>query len=196
MQTNRIRSLRIKRGLDVVFSILGILLFSPLLILIAFLVKTSIPGSVLYRQTRIGYKQKRFKILKFRSMKTDPDTKEDLPCCSEGRVPFVGMWIRRLKLDELPQLYNILIGDMSFIGPRPYIEKESLELPAERYSMRPGLTGLAQVNGNRELGWDERTAYDIDYVRSFGFLMDVKILMRTVMTVILGEKACLKHRET
>lgn len=195
-QNDRIFSRNLKRVCDVLFSALGIVLLSPLWMIVAVIIRLSIPGGVLFRQTRTGYKGKRFRILKFRTMEenaaaecgTEPDG--DTDC-----VPFTGKWIRRLKLDELPQLINILLGDMSFIGPRPYILRESVGLSAERYEMRPGLTGLAQVYGNRELSWEERTAYDIDYIRSFSLWLDVKILLRTVRVVVLGEKACVRHRE-
>ena len=195
-RNNRVFGRNLKRLCDVLFSALGIVFLSPLWIIVAVIIKLNIPGSILFRQTRVGYEGSRFKILKFRTMEknavaecdTDPDV--DTDC-----VSFTGKWIRRLKLDELPQLISILIGDMSFIGPRPYIEKESAGLSAERYEMRPGLTGLAQVYGNRELTWEERTAYDVDYVRNFSLWLDMKVLLRTVRVVVFGEKACVRHRK-
>ena len=191
MGTNRIKkriSLYIKRLFDIVFSATGLIVLSPLLLVISVVIKLTIPGKALFRQTRVGYRKKLFTILKFKTMLEDPDEN----CAS---IPAFGKWLRRFKLDELPQLHNVLVGDMSFIGPRPYVVKESQGLDEERYQMRPGLTGLAQVYGNRELSWDERTAYDVEYVRNHNLVLDLKILLRTAKVIALGEKACVKHRE-
>ena len=175
----------IKRLCDVVFSAAGIIFLFPLLFVITVVIKISVPGKVLYRQTRVGYRQKCFTILKFRTMSDAPDRTAHIPASCK--------WLRRFKLDELPQLFNILIGEMSFIGPRPYVIHESQGLDELRYQMRPGLTGLAQVYGNRELSWEERTAYDIEYVQNYCFVLDWKILLRTLKVIALGEKACVKH---
>ena len=178
--------LRIKRGCDVVFSALGLVVLSPLFLLAALFTLLTVRGSAIFVQTRIGYKKREFRIFKFRTMSSGET--------EEGRAGAVGRLLRRTKLDELPQLVNVLRGDMSFVGPRPYVPEESRGLPDERFSMRPGLTGLAQVNGNRELSWEERTAYDLDYVRGYSLGLDARILLKTVRVVLLGEKAVVKHR--
>ena len=172
-----------KRILDFMFSLLIIVVFIPLWLLIALAVKLTIPGSILFRQTRIGKDEKPFEILKFRTL------------CENGQSQSskLGLFLRRTKLDETPQLLIILEGKMSFVGPRPYIPEESVGLQKERYSVRPGLTGLAQVNGNTFLTWEERTAYDVEYVRNQSLLLDFKILLRTIRVILKGEEACLTH---
>ena len=180
--------LQIKRVFDVVFGLLGIVILSPVWFLTGVFIKASVRGRVIFTQTRIGYKGQKFQILKFRTMH-DEDGTDGIA----RQMPRCGQVIRRLKLDELPQLINILKGEMSFVGPRPYIERECTGLPAERYEMRPGLTGLAQVNGNAELDWEERTAYDLEYIRSFTLWKDIRIIFRTIRVIILGEQACVRH---
>ena len=172
-----------KRILDVVFSLLAIVALVPFWLFIVVAIKLTLPGSVLFRQIRIGKDEKPFEILKFRTL------------CGRGQAlsSEFGSFLRRTKLDETPQLFNILAGQMSFVGPRPYIPEESVGLQKERYSVRPGLTGLAQVNGNTFLTWKERTAYDVEYVRNQSLLLDFQILLRTVRVIVKGEKACLKH---
>ncbi len=175
--------LEVKRILDVVFSLLAIVALVPFWLFIVVAIKLTLPGSVLFRQIRIGKDEKPFEILKFRTL------------CGRGQAlsSEFGSFLRRTKLDETPQLINILLGQMSFVGPRPYIPEESVGLQKERYSVRPGLTGLAQVNGNTFLTWKERTAYDVEYVRNQSLLLDFQILLRTVRVIVKGEKACLKH---
>ena len=180
--------LRIKRMLDIVFGLVGMICLVPLWILIGIIIKTSVHGSLIFRQPRIGYQEKKFQILKFRTLHEEQGTTSEII-----QIPACGKIIRRLKLDELPQLINIVKGEMSFVGPRPYIEEESMGLPAERYKMRPGLTGLAQVNGNTELSWEERTAYDLEYIRNYTLWMDVKIILQTIKVIVRGEKACIRQ---
>lgn len=172
-----------KRILDVVFSLLAIVALVPFWLFIVVAIKLTLPGSVLFRQIRIGKDEKPFEILKFRTLRED----------GHMESTELGSYLRRTKLDETPQLINILLGQMSFVGPRPYIPEESVGLQKERYSVRPGLTGLAQVNGNTFLTWEERTAYDVEYVRNQSLLLDFQILLRTVRVIVKGEKACLKH---
>lgn len=178
--------LAIKRLLDIVFSLLGIIFLGPVLLFVSVLVRLTVPGSVLFTQLRVGRRKEVFRILKFRTMA------ENGP--HAGEVVGVGGFLRRTKLDELPQMLNILIGDMSFVGPRPYIVEESEGLPAERFRMAPGLTGLAQVNGNTCLAWEERTAYDIEYVRNWSLGLDFLILLKTVRVVLCGEEKCMRHK--
>lgn len=157
-----------KRASDIFFSLLATVLLIPIFVLISVVIKQTESGDILFRQTRIGKDEAPFEIFKFRTLSDDqPD-----------QVSKTGMFLRRTTLDELPQLINIIRGEMSFVGPRPYIPKESIGLQKERYSVRPGLTGLAQVNGNTFLSWEERTAYDVKYVREYSLLLDIKILLR------------------
>ncbi len=180
-------SLFFKRLFDLVFSAAGLILLSPLLLLLMIILNFYFPGKVIFRQTRMGYRKKLFTILKYRTMSSVDQNKKS--------VPPPGKLLRRFKLDELPQLLNILAGEMSFIGPRPYVVTESRGLDEERYQMRPGMTGLAQVNGNSELTWEERTAYDVEYVRNFSLALDLKILLKTAKVIVLGENSCVKHRD-
>ena len=185
----------IKRAADIAVSALGLLVLSPLLLATALFVRLTIPGGAVFTQTRIGWRRRPFCIYKFRTMRLDEEAEEQMDLSrDEERMTAVGRFLRRTKIDELPQLFNVLWGDMSLVGPRPYIPGESEGMPAERFSMRPGLTGLAQVCGNRELSWEERTAYDIDYCRRFSLGLDVWILLRTLRVIVRGEKACVKRR--
>ena len=186
--------LRSKRLFDIVFSLIGIIVLSPVMIIIAIAVEISVPGSVLFRQEREGKDRQIFYILKFRTMGSARNTSGTMDDDSGShKVAGAGHFLRRTKLDELPQLFNILRGDMSFVGPRPYVVDESLDLPDERFAMRPGLTGLAQVYGNTCLSWEERTAYDIEYIRNYSIGLDVMIMLRTVKVVVKGEGACVRH---
>ena len=180
--------LRAKRLFDIVLGLFAIVFLAPLWILTGVASRICVRGSILFRQTRLGYHAEKFQILKFRTMHDGMEAD-----AVDTQIPECGKWLRRLKLDELPQLINIVKGDMSFVGPRPYIEAESAGLPSERYAMRPGLTGLAQVNGNAELSWEERTAYDLKYIREFTLLLDLKILLLTARVPVIGEKACVRH---
>ena len=174
-----------KRCFDAIGSAFLLIFCFPLLLAISMIVKLSVPGSVLFRQKRIGMHQIPFVILKFRTIPAKKTVRT--------KISRTGALLRRTKLDELPQLINILCGEMSFVGPRPYIPEESAGLPAERFEVRPGLTGLAQVNGNTFLSWEKRTAYDLEYVRNGSFRMDCRILAETAKVILKGEKACIKE---
>lgn len=184
-------NLAIKRMFDIIFSGIGLLILLPLLVLTALVITITMPGPIFFKQQRAGKNGKLFNILKFRSMKVDKsaefshDTSKDL----QRLTPF-GKLIRRLKIDELPQLINVLIGDMSLVGPRPTFKEQTEHYSIrqmKRLDMRPGMTGLAQVNGNIALTWDERIEYDLEYVENFTILLDVKILFKTVLVVVFGE---------
>lgn len=182
----------VKRLFDILFSILGILLCIPLFLGGAILIKLSMPGPIFFRQERVGKNGKIFFILKFRTMKTDKnaelnhDTSKD-----ERRITTLGRVMRRIKMDELPQMFNVLKGDMSLVGPRPTF-KEQADLydtkQQKRLSMRPGMTGLAQVNGNIAISWNERIEYDLNYIEHFSLCLDVKILLKTVLVIMFGEQ--------
>ncbi len=183
----------IKRLFDIIFSFVGLVLFLPFGIIIAILIKTTSKGPVFFNQERPGKDKVLFKVYKFRTMKEGSEimikgqevTKED------PRVTGIGKFLRRLKLDEVPQLLNILKGDMSLIGPRPE-RIASLEdyddFITKRLNVRPGLTGLAQVSGNVYIDLMKRYEYDVYYADNFSLWLDIKIFFRTIAVVLLGEK--------
>ena len=180
----------IKRLLDLLCSLLGILVLSPLLILLALLVKCTSPGPVLFRQKRVGKDKSYFEILKFRSMRVD--TPRDIPTHllqnAQSAITPVGRFLRKTSLDELPQLFNIFVGQMSIVGPRPALWNQD-DLIAERdlygaNALTPGLTGWAQVNGRDELPIPVKAKYDGYYVQHRSFLFDIQIFFRTISNVL------------
>lgn len=176
----------IKRILDFILSFIAVVCLSPLLLILYCLVRVKLGAPVLFRQERPGRGGEIFTLCKFRTMTEKRDENGAL-LPDEERLTSFGKFLRSTSLDELPELFNILKGDMSLVGPRPllvcylpwYTEEES-----RRHDMRPGLTGLAQVNGRNALVWEERFAYDLEYVEHCTFLMDVQILMKTIGKVI------------
>ncbi len=177
--------LPLKRLLDIVGSCSALLVFSPLMLLVAHKVKKNLGSPVIFAQRRPGLGEKPFLNYKFRSMK-DPVDENGRPLPDEERLTPFGRKLRSTSLDELPELWNVLRGDMSLVGPRPLLV-EFLPLfdenEARRHSVRPGITGLAQVNGRNAMSWDERTAYDLEYVENISLRLDLKILWRTVAAV-------------
>ena len=179
----------IKRILDILISLTFIVLFSWLYLILVILVRIKLGSPVLFCQERPGYNEKIFKLYKFRTMTDKRDEKGNLLPDSERLTRF-GSMLRSTSLDELPEMFNILKGDMSLIGPRPllveylpyYTEEERL-----RHSVRPGLTGLAQVSGRNYLAWDKRLARDVEYVNHISFIMDVRIIIKTIMVVFKKE---------
>lgn len=175
-----------KRILDIILSLLGILLLSWLYLLLWILVRVKLGSPVLFKQQRPGKDEKIFMLYKFRTMTDERDEQGNLLPDSVRLTKF-GKFLRAASLDELPELFNILKGDMSLIGPRPllvsylpyYSEKEKL-----RHTVRPGLTGLAQVSGRNFIDWDRRLQKDIEYVEHLSFGMDIKVLWLTVKTVL------------
>lgn len=181
----------VKRILDVMVSFLLIVLLSPLWLLAALAVKLTSAGPVLFSQPRGGRGGVAFLSYKFRTMTVDHrhDPTEIVPL-SHPNVTAVGRLLRRLKIDELPQLWCVLKGDMSLVGPRPTIMEQVVaydDFQRRRLEVRPGITGLAQVNGNAEMPWDERIKYDVYYVDHVSLAMDLGILVKTVLIVVLGE---------
>ncbi len=179
----------VKRLLDIILSLCGIIILSPVYLILFIMVRVKLGSPVFFRQERPGKDEKIFRLCKFRTMTDARDENGELLPDGERLTEF-GNFLRRSSLDELPELFNILKGDMSLIGPRPllvgylpyYTKKEQL-----RHTVRPGLTGLAQVSGRNFLGWDARLARDVEYVENLSFLMDVKILFKTVMVVFKKE---------
>lgn len=180
-----------KRLIDVAVSAALIVMLTPVWLLAALAVKLTTPGPMFFIQTRGGRGGRPFRSLKFRTMRPDHehDPNEIVPLSHAGITP-VGRWLRRTKIDELPQLFNVLIGDMSLIGPRPTIMEQVQgydDLQRRRLEVRPGITGLAQVNGNTVLSWDERIKYDVYYVDHLSLLFDLMILFKTVVVIAGGE---------
>lgn len=179
-----------KRLIDIVLSLLGIVLLSPLLLLIALLIKLDSKGPVLFRQKRVGKNKKYFYILKFRTMKADAphDTPTHLMKDPEAYHTRIGKLLRRTSLDELPQLFNILVGQMSIIGPRPALwNQDDLIAARDLYhanDVLPGLTGWAQINGRDELEIDEKARLDGEYAARISFIFDCKCFFGTIYTVI------------
>ena len=179
----------IKRLLDILCSGIGLIVLCPVYLIVAILVRVKLGSPVIFHQERPGYREKTFTLCKFRTMTDARDENGELLPDSVQLTKF-GMLLRKTSLDELPELFNIFKGDMSLIGPRPllvsylpwYTERER-----KRHSVRPGLTGLAQVSGRNFIEWDKRLEKDVEYVEHISFLMDLKILWRTV-AVVFGKK--------
>lgn len=183
----------IKRGMDVVLSLLGLICFSWLYFALVIIVKLDSPGPVLFRQRRVGIHKKEFEILKFRTMRTD--TPHDLPthllADPDAYITKAGKFLRRTSLDELPQLINILKGDMTVVGPRPALWNQyDLLEERDRYGandIRPGLTGWAQIHGRDELEIPEKAKLDGYYVEHMCFLLDVKCFLGTISSALRHE---------
>ena len=179
----------IKRILDFLVSLFAIVVLSPVLAITSIAVKADSKGPVFFVQKRIGKDKKHFNMYKFRSMRTD--TPHDMPTHllnnPDAFITKVGKFLRKSSLDELPQLFNILKGDMSIVGPRPllveYLPRYN-EFQARRHEVRPGLTGYAQVNGRNSISWEERFELDVRYVDNISFLGDIKIILNTVTAVL------------
>lgn len=176
----------IKRLLDFVLASLAIIVLSPVMLITAILVRTKLGSPVLFTQDRPGLDTKVFKLYKFRSMTDAKDENGNL-LPDEERLPEFGKKLRSTSLDELPELFNILKGDMSIVGPRPLLVKY---LPrynahqARRHEVRPGFTGLAQIHGRNSITWEEKFDWDVRYVDKITFLGDLKIILMTVGTVL------------
>jgi lipopolysaccharide/colanic/teichoic acid biosynthesis glycosyltransferase len=214
----RTRSERVSRGVNILLATIGVVLSAPLFLLVALAVKCTSPGPIFYRQTRVGLDRRRrrggdmlydrrakdlggtvFTIYKFRSMRADAEKGSGAVWAVKGdpRVTPVGKMIRKMRLDELPQLINVIKGDMNIVGPRPERPgifqhlSESIEEYPMRQLAKPGITGLAQVNRAYDACLDDvrqKVRYDLEYIRRQGVLEDLKIMLKTVPVVILGEK--------
>lgn len=171
-----------KRFFDIVLSACALLVLSPVLLITAFLVRIKLGSPVIFRQARPGKDEKIFQLYKFRSMSDQRDAQGNL-LPDEVRLTSFGKKLRATSLDELPELWNILKGDMSIVGPRPllvrYLPRYNQE-QRRRHKVRPGLTGLAQVNGRNLLTWEDKFRYDAEYVDNLNFLLDVRIILKTV----------------
>lgn len=176
----------IKRPVDCILAIIAFIVLSPIIALTAILVKLKLGAPILFTQERPGKNEKIFKLYKFRSM-TDERKKDGTLLPDEERLTNFGKFLRRTSLDELPELINIIKGDMSIVGPRPLLVQYLpyyKETERERHAIRPGLTGLAQTHGRNFLMWDERIDLDVKYARHITFLGDLKIIFDTVWKVL------------
>ncbi len=183
-----------KRFFDFLFSLLALIILSPVILVLYLLVLISSGRPVIFKQERVGYKNQLFTIYKFRTMKngmrqtkTEDLTDEEV----EKDITLIGRILRKLSLDELPQLLNILKGDMSFVGPRPLIPQEeeirNLREKYNVYSVRPGITGWAQVNGRDFISDEQKALLDKEYVENHSILMDIKIMLKTVWVVLASK---------
>ena len=178
-----------KRILDFIAALLLLILFSPIMLWAAWRIRRELGSPVLFTQARPGLNAKIFKIYKFRTMSDERDENGNL-LPDELRLKGFGAKLRASSIDELPQLFNVLKGDMSFIGPRPLlVEYLPLYSPrqASRHSVRPGITGLAQVNGRNDISWAAKLEYDALYARNLSFLLDIKIVFLTIKKVLKKE---------
>jgi lipopolysaccharide/colanic/teichoic acid biosynthesis glycosyltransferase len=194
----------LKRGLDLTLALLGVLLLAPLLLLTALLIKLEDGGSVLFAQTRVGRGGRRFRFYKFRSMRVTAEAERSALLAQTGhqgvrfklqadpRITRVGRWIRRFSVDELPQLLNVVKGDLSLVGPRPAIPEEVERYgPVElrRLDVEQGLTCLWQVEGRSLLPFEKQVQLDLEYIRRRGLLFDLVLIARTIPAVLSGRGA-------
>lgn len=194
----------IKRLMDIILSIIGIVILSPVFIILAIWIKLDSKGPAVFKQIRVGKDGKDFTIYKFRTMIVDAEKKRELEIDpndlgnfvfqskSDNRITKSGAFLRKTSLDEIPQLFNVLIGNMSLVGPRPEIPDVVKYYPEEyrqRLLVPPGITGLAQVSGRGEIELGKTVYYDLTYIKKFSILFDIRILFRTVFSVVNEEGA-------
>lgn len=176
----------LKRPMDFTLSLIAIILLCPVLLIMALLVRIKLGSPIIFKQRRPGLNEKIFTMYKFRTMTDQKDEKgEYLP--DSIRLTSFGKWLRSTSLDELPELLNILKGDMSIVGPRPQLIKDMVFMTPEqrkRHTVRPGLTGLAQVNGRNNISWEDKFILDLEYITKISFFIDVKIILSTIFKVI------------
>ncbi len=183
----------IKRIMDFLLAMLGIIIASPIFIIVAIAIKINSKGPIIFKQKRLGKDGKEFEMYKFRSMVVGAEQMGTGVYSKKGdsRVTSVGKFIRLTSIDELPQLVNILKGEMSFIGPRPVLTyhpwkyEEYTEEQKKRFNVRPGVTGWAQIHGRKDVEWNKRIELDVEYVNNISFITDLKIFFITIFKVIL-----------
>ena len=175
-----------KRFLDLIISGLGLLLLSPLLLIVSVSILLIMGRPIFFRQVRPGLDSSLFSMIKFRTMMQINDS-SGKPLADEQRVTKLGRFLRKTSLDELPELINVFLGDMSIVGPRPLLEEYLLLYSSEqfrRHEVKPGITGLAQVNGRNILNWEQRLAYDLEYIKKISLWQDILILVKTIRVVL------------
>ncbi|WP_434167463.1 sugar transferase [Peribacillus frigoritolerans] len=181
---------KIKRLLDIVLSLIGLIILSPILIIVAIAIKMESNGPVIFQQERLGLNGKVFKIYKFRSMCVGAEKSGVYETKGDARVTRVGKFIRKTSIDEFPQFVNIIKGEMSIIGPRPTLTyhpwsiDEYTEVQCKRFNVRPGVTGWAQINGRKDVPWNKRIEYDVEYVENLSFILDLKVFFKTIFKVL------------
>lgn len=190
-------NLALKRILDFLLTLVGTIIISLVMLVIAILIKCSSKGPVLFKQERLGYHGKPFNILKFRTMVVNAEhmgTGVIINEKDDPRITKVGRFLRSTSLDELPQVFNVLKGDMALVGPRPPVTYHPYngyenypDWAKKRFDMRPGMTGLVQITIRSDAPWDDRMKIDCEYVDKFSVLFDIKILFGTIKTIIKGE---------
>lgn len=175
-----------KRIIDIAGSLIGLIILSPIFIIVAILVRTKLGSPIFFVQERPGKNGKIFKMIKFRTM-LDSKNKNGELLSDEERLTNFGKKLRSTSLDELPELINVLKGDMSLVGPRPllvqYLPRYSPH-QARRHEVRPGITGWAQINGRNSISWEEKFNLDVEYVDNYNIIMDIKILILTILKVV------------
>lgn len=175
----------IKRPLDCILSLIALICLSPILLIVAILVRVKLGSPVIFKQKRPGKDEKIFTLYKFRTMTDEKDESGNLLPDSQRLTKF-GKFLRSTSLDELPELINIIKGDMSIVGPRPQLVRDMIFMTDEqrkRHSVRQGLTGLAQVNGRNNITWEEKINYDLKYIQNITFIGDAKIILETILKV-------------
>jgi len=178
-----------KRIMDLILSLLAIIVLSPVLLIVAILVRVKLGSPVIFKQKRPGLNEKIFTLYKFRTM-TDEKDENGVLLPDSVRLTSFGKFLRSTSLDELPELLNIIKGDMSIVGPRPLLVKYLPlynEYQRRRHEVRPGLTGWAQVNGRNAISWEEKFELDVEYVEKMSFFFDLKIILLTLKKVIIRE---------
>ena len=188
----------IKRLLDFILSLFAIIILSPVLLIVALLVRIKLGSPVIFKQKRPGLNEKIFTLYKFRTM-TDAKDEQGNLLPDEIRLTKFGKLLRSTSLDELPELFNILKGDMSIVGPRPQLVRDMVfmtDIQRKRHSVRQGLTGLAQVNGRNNITWEEKINYDLQYIDRITFINDCKIILNTILKVFKREDISTNGVET
>ena len=197
-RVNVLHLFKVKRSLDIIFSLLFIILLLPFFFIVSIVVAFFLGSPVIFTQRRPGKNGKIFTLFKFRTMTREADENGVL-LADDVRLTKIGRFLRATSLDELPELFNILYGDMSFIGPRPLLE-EYLPLyskeQSRRHEVTPGLTGLAQINGRNLLNWEDRFKLDVHYVDNWDLYLDFKILLHTIVKVFQREGIESEHSST
>ena len=187
----------VKRSTDFIIAFIVAVCLIPFWLIIILIMKCTMPGPVLFMQERVGYIGRTFKIYKFRTMRVDEEAIKTADSSKdEKRVTRFGNLLRRLKLDETPQIFNVLKGEMAIVGPRPTTKRAIMEydMEARRLSVKPGLTGLAQIKGGIALDWPEKVVYDLQYIDSLSFINDIKIVLKTFWVILAGEEYFVKFR--